>query len=357
MRNTFVSIISLFLIGTPEPVRAAFYTLGDLPVRPSAGVIERASSATHRITMETGSNCSGVVLSPDGYVLTALHCMDLCLEQAGVSSRRRRTHELYSLYEIGEQAPKDLVCPRFGASYWLSEHDAVSPRVVWLGRGTETFDDARVEELPAEVISEIKGLIGDYAILKYDLPGPAACLPPARETPRPGETLWALGYPDWTKRDSGHNSAGVHQQHISFGARRGSIREDAYLRTIFSSEAPWRLEESIFDQPHVLIADLDVYGGSSGGPVINDKGEIVAVVYSSIHASATEELHASALGISLASVVAEVRRGLGETKAAEIFNCPAADRPVALRPEAREGLLRARETLDILGASLTKPAL
>lgn len=316
------------------PARAAFYPVEQVPVRPEGGILEKASAAVQRISLY-GGNCSGSLLSPDGYVLTAFHCVEKCLQgtwDAPNDGAETVQTERFKLVRSRKRRP-DYLCPR-GEPLGIIHDNANQPRVVWTGRGYETFKDSELKGLPEEVVENLRELVDDYAILKYELRTPAPCLRLAQAPPKPGETLWALGYPAWTDRPDGHNSAGPHRQHASFGPVRASLREDPYLQGLLTSEEEWRKEERVFGDGNAVLAGIDVHYGNSGGPLLDSRGEVAAVLYSSVHGSGSVDYKSSALGIPAWRILRDVREGLGEEAASRVFDCPRERLSLKLPPAA-----------------------
>lgn len=303
--------------------KAKFYLPENVPTRPTA--FERAYAGTVALEIaDEGRICSAAAVSRDGYLLTNLHCVLHCLKDKGwLEDGRARVEEGegYKLVRIaeGSRAPRGVVCENLA---W-AEGDvyAAGGRVVWLGRGKANFSEERIDELPSRVLEAIRGGMDDFALLKYELPGPAACIPIAPAGPAPGTPLWGLGYPSWTTRYDGFDSTG-YKKHITHGSVRRSIREDPYLRSLITDEERWSRLDRVYSSPDLVLSGLDSMPGSSGGPLLDASGRLAGLTWGVVAYSREKELSATALGLRIDSVVRELRAGLGEARVRKVFDCP-----------------------------------
>jgi hypothetical protein len=234
--RTITRALSLLLLLAVAPAQAKFYTLENLPESPAA--FRRAYDAAVRLDVldGAGDHCSAVVVSGDGYVLTNLHCVKQCLEEAGFleKSAEQFSGANYSILHIRDQRPADLVCPSL---YWQDRdgNPHLNGRIEWLGRGNNTFLDPEVETISEPVFKKILENNDDFALLKFDLPEPAACVPLARGAAAPGDRVWNIGYPGFTMRYDGFDSTG-YKKHISLGTVTGDVRSDSYLSGVIRTE-------------------------------------------------------------------------------------------------------------------------
>ena len=108
---------------------------------------------------------------------------------------------------------------------------------------------------PAELTKAGKAYPGkDVAILKIEK-GPLPALPISKESPRVGEKIFALGYPA---------AANINQL---------STNEPSLTSGVVS--AIRRSDNNDFE---IIQTDISIGGGSSGGPVLNRRGEVVGIV-------------------------------------------------------------------------------
>ena len=311
---------------------ARFYTRENLPRKPLN--FERAYAAALRLDEMNsgGDHCSAVSVSRDGHVLTNLHCLKNCLADAG-KALQEITGQHYTIQKPRQQNPKGVVCDNI--AWDDSDGNAhVGGRVVWLGRGSQTFSDADVDAIAEDAFRDVVAHQDDFAILKFDMPAQTACVPFSAAPPRAGGTVWTLGYPNFSSRGDGYDSTG-YKKHISFGTVTADIRTDAYLSGLITTEAQWRRLESAYGQPHILLSKVDSMHGSSGSMLINEEGELVSIHYSATSPSADRmktDLGANALSIRVDHVRAELKAGLGEAAMRSIFDCPIAASPPASVP-------------------------
>lgn len=311
---------------------ARFYTRENLPKRPHN--FERAYAAALRLEEMNsgGDHCSAVSVSRDGYVLTNLHCLKNCLSDAG-KALEEITEERYSIQKPRKQNPKGVVCDNL--AWDDSDGNAhAGGRVVWLGRGSQTFSDADVEAIPDAAFRDVVAHHDDFAVLKFDLPDHTACVPVSAAPPRAGGTVWSLGYPNFSTRGDGYDSSG-YKKHVSFGAVTADIRTDAYLSGVIKTERQWRRLESAYGQPHILLSIVDSMHGSSGSMIVDEEGELLAIHYSATSPSAERmkaDLGANGLSIRVDHIREELKAGLGAEASRKIFNCPAAAAPPVQAP-------------------------
>lgn len=282
----------------------------------------------------SGDHCSAVSVSRDGYVLTNLHCLKNCLADAG-KPLEEITGEHYSIQKPRKQNPKGVVCDNLA---WDDSdgNPHLGGRVVWLGRGSQTFSDADVDLIPEDAFRDVVAHQDDFAILKFDMPAQTTCVPLSAAPPRAGGTVWTLGYPNFSSRGDGYDSSG-YKKHISFGTVTTNIRSDAYLAGLIKTETQWRRLESAYGQPHVLLSLVDSMHGSSGSMIINEEGELIAIHYSATSPSADRmktDLGANGLAIRADHIHAELSAGLGEAAARRIFDCPMAAAPPVSAPRS-----------------------
>ncbi len=97
----------------------------------------------------------------------------------------------------------------------------------------------------------------DLALIQLDrLPAGARALPLAAKSPEPGDVLHAIG-------NSGR------EEEALWRYRTGTVRQ-VYVRTL-------RMDSGQVTKARVVEAQLPTNQGDSGGPIMNDRGEIVAV--------------------------------------------------------------------------------
>ena len=162
----------------------------------------------------------------------------------------------------------------------------------------------------------------DLALIRLEtLPDRAVALPLAAE-PRPGQAVHAIG----------HSTI---KRNVVF-----SYSSDGVVRNVYNLEASPKLKL----QGRIVETSLPTNKGDSGGPVVNDKGELVAVVSVGTTGAGTaaDDAFANEQVVDLDIAVTEVRKLIGIAGNADP-GTPRFQRPVAalgmenpgLSPQAR----------------------
>lgn len=301
------------------------------------------------------SSCSHTLVSNEGHLLTALHCITACLEGAGRLENNAyvrfgiRQHEVpgtlfkrhpFVVYEINEEKLPEIAC-------LLDEgHGGERRRAKILAVGARGYVPNYLqhefrEKHPAEY-QEIRhqgytgvGDVGDFALLQLEaapatnarayefFPAEGQCLPLDPAGAAPGETVWNYSYP-----------------HL--GTRKGK-EAFAYLplasagKVFTSRNHPAFPEESLSDiDPRFLYASTDVEIGSSGSAQVSERGKVAGVTAMSI--SAREKFTpGSSIFLPTPLILETLRRKLGAPFVERLLN--GCEVPAATRELVR-GLLK-----------------
>jgi len=303
----------------------------------------------------TGIRCSAVILSNSGYVATNIHCLadaksSVLVPRWGmepnVKTKSLIKKGYYDIFQVEERTPDvqwtDLVKSYFSLDnyIWTSDKTRNSPiemvdygmdqvQVVWLGNGKQNHNEQLINELSREELDALVEASQDIAILKYNVKGNKAqvpCLSLADSRAKAGDAIWAIGHPARNKRDNGMSSPG-NSLAVSLGRVRATIEHDpiyqGYAKAMNALEARsfWEKEKEIFEQDHLLLSTADIYGGNSGGAMINEHGDLVAISYSISKANENKYEGATSFGVRTDHVKKWLERDLGAAKAQEIFDC------------------------------------
>lgn len=241
------------------------------------GNFVRASVPLKLYNRDGGYDCSGVIVSDEGHVLTASHCLDSCrFEADGTPSKSKRCVIQIKEQILSFEVLKGNACPI-----------ALKEKVEMLrlaGRATDSY--------PANCQDQD---LTDYALLKPALAddlGSYSCLPIAATKPAVGTPVFTMGYPGQSFRAKyqrpGAKDAAGDTLSVSTGlivdeptCESRSAALNAFTRFIYGEEesmARLKIQNVVRTiYRHTLQTTVDAVPGSSGGPLINQAGEVVGV--------------------------------------------------------------------------------
>ena len=316
------SFLIVILIIFTSIARSAFYNSDQLPNKPQK--LKNAINSTFYLNVDASDNhCTAFAISNNGYVLTNLHCLRSCFANGSEyysADYYKKTEDLgvFDLWEVKSNYPKNQICRNY-TSFDNNKY-FTEPQIVTLGAGKGSFEEKELSQIPKAIFNKIIKVSEDYAILKYDQVIAEPCIKISKAVKIQNENLWLIGYPKKSDRHDGFDSDGLHQ-YVSTGFRRKSIKEDPYLKSIFSKNKEWNLESSMYDQKRFILSDLDVLGGNSGGPIINSEGELVALLFAKVISNTDKQEQTTAIGLRADEIYKSVLKKLGHKKTSEIFNC------------------------------------
>jgi S1-C subfamily serine protease len=326
-----------------EPAKGGFYTNEQLTFRPNR--IENALASTRRIQNTEEDSCSSVIISNSGYLITNIHCMlkcnELALENPAESGTRAFDSEkfkgIFNGIKIVDQQKYVDFCNSHRSlntiPYYVEPDIVGDLEMVWVGRGRANTKEEMLAPLSiteAE-LAPFKNALNDYVILKAKPQDGKKlnCLKPGPLPPVNAWT-WVIGFPAWNQRENGHGSNGA-GQFISFGTVRSSVAGDVSLSSLAEHLGPaekenfWRNSRFIYDRKDWLRTDADAFGNNSGGAIIDNNGQFVALLFSITKSTFEGYYGATVFGISPLTIRSEIEHSLGKQKAAEIFDCQSSD--------------------------------
>lgn len=280
-----------------------------------------------RLDFPNGS-CTASLISNTGYVLTNAHCLRDCIQM------NKTLNSLVQLtqtndYKITEYSRailnKDISCPE----YYTHSHQNILkhqyPKIVWVGKGHSSFNDNEVVNFPPSILNKIKNNKIDAVVLKFELrdgvqKAPCLAVKKSSEEIHKMKEIWTLGYPDYTQRNDGFDSDG-YSPFINSGSVIPTIAMDRYFQSQNLGNKFYELQKQIHDQKHIIKSSLDGYIGSSGSPILNEKGQLAGLFYGMIELQKEEYLGASSLHIDIEKIKKDLTQELGIKKYQEIFNC------------------------------------
>jgi S1-C subfamily serine protease len=251
-------------VGTPEERAAAL-------VRPAMVYTEQYFTAWVRIPRNSelffqgyvndgqpftwATRCSGFVVNPSGYIVSAGHCVDLTEEGARSTALE---FAVQWLIDTGWAFPEDF-------DYWLNEgHLAWTVEgtergsdpdfEVWVQRGVAAGGLTTGEALPARVVDYQPWSQGDIAILKIEATDVPAVLVAESADVTIGTEVLSVGYPG------------------AADAVTDANLEPTYKDGQINSE---KTREGGLLPVYEMSASLS--GGMSGGPTVNLEGDVVGV--------------------------------------------------------------------------------
>lgn len=307
--------------------QGGFYSVNEVPYPPRA--LEAAAKAVVRV-----NDCSGVILSESGLVVTNLHCLEECFRPTyefipDVAQELFVRPGYYKVHQVHERQPTRLKCPaHILRQFHVYQYQLSDPEILWVGSGRHTHAEPRVLELSNSEVGLLRESVEDIVLLKYkkhpdyqDIP----CIPIEHNATRNGQRIWALGFPAWNKRDNGRG-ADQTRLNVSLGRVRSSVSADpiyqGYASQMDSSQKAefWRREKMIWDQDVLLRTSADIYGGNSGGLMMTNDGG-VAITFSISKSNGDHYLGATSFAYRLSTLLEKWERDLGSDLVNEIKNC------------------------------------
>jgi hypothetical protein len=352
----------------PEFVMPHWEAAAEAPAMLSADTIHRAIRATALI--DEHKYCTGVFLSREGHLVTALHCLkqDLNFEE---------TDKLFKLVQIPEDSPEmegrsvsafvvttRSTDTRLHLAFAMpgESRKGRMVKVLALGKGwPANFPNAKTKE---ETLFKLRELTDDWAIVKFDqLPPGHDCLRASTEIKAKGEFVWHTG-----------SAAGVESPARARERkyRENMMREEEYRSAEKGWEDAWyRQDRSAFDEifpfyisggylfgsylemlrarpglgtitygdkmsgEQYLASSAASMSGFSGGAALNRDGELVGINAMKVldgdrpgekkAITGEKKSYPFSLGTSVLSIGhirSQVGRILGDEKTEKIFHCP-----------------------------------
>ncbi len=249
----------------------------------SRATLQHAMYATVRIHDRVNAG-SAVVLSPDGYVLTALHNVIAAPELAPYFVTDEPDFSLGERWDLSQknvvafdkQVKRRLKLPRQPVviAVDIPELGAVQAEVLLVGEYEKTLNITVFGSGEDGIANAIIGRDSveypqDFAILKiislaHELPL-LNCVTLATETPKQGTAVSAIGLPARTHRRQG--SAFGDTKHVSFGKITSSKSTCIHDNN----------GQPIGDDDFCLQTDVDLQPGNSGGMLLDTSGKVVGL--------------------------------------------------------------------------------
>lgn len=207
---------------------------------------------------DRGDGCSGAFVSDEGHILTASHCLETCRKDAGTM-----------------QPPYDCKMKINGRTITVEVLVAAtcSPDKV---RSAQFYLTIAGEKRAKEEFGKCVGQ-SDLAILKTKDPIPFKCLPIGLSSSNLGDRVATLGRPAATeraKRVPNAKDADGKSRYYS----TGEIIKSATCTRIINGISTQRIvPEALEGFSHYLQTTVDMNHKSSGGPLLNQQGQVIGV--------------------------------------------------------------------------------
>ncbi len=262
--------------------------------------VQKKLEATTLILNAPSSWCTVSPVTPDGYLLTALHCVRDCLIKAGAAEEGAVPNfGLQDLLLVKNPARMNVVC----ADQSVPALGAKSVTVVATGRALSSFSAEFFEsfsglhqELQARGLSS-RG--NDFALLKIETKKSLACLPLQLSQPAAGSKIFGVGFP---KPQQQTQSLTLQ---ASPGLRYASASQSQFYQASPKSERAY--VESLYNDSSVIYSNAVSQFGQSGGPIVNEGGELVGVIsgYSILPTKNRGEIH-ELVGVAASSLATQL---------------------------------------------------
>lgn len=251
---------------------------GFIPIKEIADVLTTSTaSVSIKFLLKNGQweDCSGAVVSDQGHIMTAGHCFENC---SATKEKELNPYEAYSSLANSYNAKK--VRP----SKCIAKIDGVETTVDVKLTSACSFEEhqAAAGHNPPQKCSnfnEVAVVLPQMKLMNKN------CLPLAPSY-KVGDRVYTIGYPSRT--DRGERDSDGHSQYASFGEIIPYSQKCMILKNTWDADKRRKVEQpgDLVDFDSFLNSEMkycaiqttvDVVPGNSGGPLINQNGEIIAV--------------------------------------------------------------------------------
>jgi serine protease Do len=228
-------------------------------VQYNARVTTHLSPEPVHVVLDYG--CSGFIVNPDGYVVTAGHCLDDGMDGAQGAAIERVVDQLVAAGTVPSDQHDSLINDvMVGNVRWRVEGELANSRPdhkvsVVAGGGNVKLSSKTTANnaAPARLVQEPNKDHGDVALLKIDKTGLSSILLSSSDDIEVGEELVSVGY---TASDS------LDGQRLALISRNGKI----------NAQRPKGPNNRSYYETSARLTP-----GMSGGPTVNLQGEVVGL--------------------------------------------------------------------------------
>lgn len=223
----------------------------------------------------SSGRCTATFISNQGHFLTARHCLQRCLLEAGVFKFTGAPGGLsYLSLEASAYGQKSCVVQ---LNHQAREAVVVATSEGFISKMDERGFQAYNPDQFEEKVQRGFTFKGDFVIAQLREQASTVCLKLQENLPQVNEPVLNLAYPSETFRADGFDSDGK-SLYWSRGLRVEGIEQNSCLRDTEVPPTKMRDLKRVFDDSSGLLLSFDSIYGSSGSPALNTSNEIVAIL-------------------------------------------------------------------------------
>jgi hypothetical protein len=323
VRATVLWLLLLFVLSSSA--FADFINLDELSASQTPASLDRVKLASVSI-----GGCVGTLISNDGYLITALHCVtgfpifDSVRESEfgtilfRVDLAKVRLH----LAVDGQVGPPTKP---------VSPNQLVEKaKIIAAGRGffSSSLDNLADYKKDPKKFQRLMdagyGIPEDWAIVKIDRAN-ASCVKTNSSPLQLGQPVWSVNFSTREKSVSDQKSSQYFSSGIVTRGIEDSVAFQNWLKVQRGSlDQTASIYKSVMNRPGSYAATVDAIPGSSGSGLLNSAGELVGVISDAEWFN--ENGYAAAVpgstqGATLESILPKIREQLSPEEFGKIFNC------------------------------------
>lgn len=279
MAPMFPLFLSLIALAAPS---AEYQRFDDLR-KDKQALWSFQQEATTPLHVKNGHFCTAVFVGPNGEALTNLHCLESCIEASG----RVKKSEILGTELFTNMPSPGAICEVSIRAQSGKKLEVVQTEVLsifgpgWISPREKMNDFlASQKEKALGLMREGYEAAGDLALVR--LPRKGACVRLGDNSFQTAEALTNLAYPILMRKSDNNPMSPVF---LTMGTTllisQGAATKDANVLRIhapafpdFENYLPFLL------LPGVLMSSTDAESGSSGSPLFNEQGKLVALTRS-----------------------------------------------------------------------------
>ena len=261
------------------------------------------------------SYCTVEAITPDGYALTALHCLRDCLVQSGQAETASNAYiGLQDLLVVKNPQSPGAVCDQAIAALGTR-----NVSVIATGTGLSSYDSSLMFTFNG-LANELKSIglesrATDFALIKIPVTKPVACVPLSAQKLSHAQSITAIGYPMPLDPKTAPSLT------LAQGSVYGSAAESRYYQARDSArEKAWA--DRLYSADGVIYSNANTALGFSGGPIVAADGSLVGVIsgFTSVQLANSSELH-ELVGTSVAQILEKLPQPLAASLLQKSAGC------------------------------------